>query len=167
MKNGKKEIVIYTDGGSLGNPGPGGWGAVLIYGDYRKELSGGFRLTTNNRMELTAAIEALKALKMPCKVMLYSDSKYLVDAVTLGWVYGWQKKNWKKKDGNALNPDLWQELLTLLKIHDVSFKWVKGHADNPGNELCDKLAKEAAAKPDLPADEYYELIKNGDGVKML
>ena len=160
MKDSKKEIIIYTDGGSLGNPGPGGWGAVLIYGSYRREISGGYRLTTNNRMELTAAIEALKALKMPCKVTLYSDSKYLVDAVTLGWVYGWQKKNWKRKGGKALNPDLWQELLKLLKIHDVSFKWVKGHADNPENERCDELAKAAAAMPGLPADKGYEQTIN-------
>ncbi len=160
MQERKKEIVIYTDGGSLGNPGPGGWGAVLIYGTCRKEISGGYRLTTNNRMELTAAIEALKALKMPCKVTLYSDSKYLVDAVSLGWVYGWQKKNWKRKGGKALNPDLWQELLNLLKIHNVSFKWVKGHADNPENERCDELAKAAASMPELPADKGYEQTIN-------
>ncbi len=160
----KKEIIIFTDGGCLGNPGPGGWGAVLSYGNYRKELSGGFRLTTNNRMELTAAIEALKALKMPCNVTLYSDSKYLVDAVNLHWIDSWQKKNWIRKQGPVLNPDLWQELLELLKIHDVKFVWVKGHADNPGNERCDELAKQAASQPNLPIDKNYEQVAENNSL---
>ena len=137
------EITIYTDGSALGNPGPGGYGAVLISGRFRKEVSQGYRLTTNNRMELLAAIEGLSALKQPCRVILTSDSKYLVDAVTKGWVYGWQKKGWKKSDNSpALNVDLWERLLPLLKYHEVEFVWVKGHAGHPENERCDRLAVE-------------------------
>lgn len=147
-----KEIIIYTDGACEGNPGPGGYGAVLIFGKHRKEISGGFRLTTNNRMELTAVIEALKALKEPCKVKLYSDSEYVVNAMTLGWVQKWIKKRWKK----VKNPDLWKQLVELTAKHRVEFIWVKGHAGIPENERCDKLAVEALHLPGLPADEIYE-----------
>lgn len=137
----KKEVQLFTDGACSGNPGPGGWGAILRYKGQEKELSGGEPMTTNNRMELLAAIEGLSALKQPCRVTLTSDSKYLVDAITKGWVYGWQKKGWKKSDNSpALNVDLWERLLPLLKYHEVEFVWVKGHAGHPENERCDRLA---------------------------
>lgn len=136
-----KKVTIYTDGACRGNPGKGGWGAVLMYGGKVKEMSGGDAETTNNKMELTAAIEALKALKEPCEVELYSDSKYLTDAVNKDWVYSWQKKGWKKSDGKpALNVDLWEKLLELMSVHKVTFIWVKGHNGTPYNERCDELA---------------------------
>ncbi|MBQ4556412.1 MAG: ribonuclease HI [Clostridia bacterium] len=142
-----KKVDIYTDGACKGNPGPGGYGAVLVYGGHEKEFSGGEANTTNNRMELLAAIVALSALKEPCEVTLTSDSKYLVDAVTKKWVYGWREKGWKKSDGKmALNIDLWEELLTLLDIHKVTFNWIKGHAGHPYNERCDTLAVKEAEK---------------------
>ena len=137
----QKRIEIFTDGACSGNPGPGGWGAILRWNGVEKELSGGAPETTNNRMELTAAVEALSALKEPCRVVLCSDSKYLIDAVTKRWVYAWQKNGWIKSDKKpALNADLWQKLLPLLEIHDVSFVWVKGHNEHPENERCDRLA---------------------------
>ena len=136
-----KHVSIYTDGACRGNPGRGGWGAVLVYNGVEKELSGGEAMTTNNRMELTAAIEALSALKEPCRVTLTSDSKYLVDAITQGWAASWRARGWKKADKSpALNPDLWEKLLVLLERHDVEFVWVKGHDGHPYNERCDKLA---------------------------
>lgn len=136
-----KKVEIYTDGACSGNPGKGGWGAVLVYNKSEKQLSGANPDTTNNRMELTAVIEALKALKEPCEVTLTTDSKYVCDAINKGWVYSWQKKGWKKSDGKtALNIDLWQELLTLLEKHKVEFVWVKGHAGHKYNEICDALA---------------------------
>ncbi len=136
-----KTVEIYTDGACSGNPGPGGWGAVLKYGAYEKELSGGAAETTNNRMELMAVIEALRQLKEPCIVELHSDSKYVIDALSLGWVYGWQKKGWIKSDKKpALNVDLWETLLTLLAPHEMRYHWVKGHADNDYNNRCDALA---------------------------
>ncbi len=134
-------VQIYTDGACSGNPGPGGWGAVLLYGQHEKQLSGGEANTTNNRMELTAVIEALSLLKRPCRVTLTTDSKYVADSVTKGWVYGWQKRGWKKSDGkDAINVDLWQRLLPLLQTHEVTFVWIKGHAGHKYNEICDKLA---------------------------
>ena len=137
----KKFVEIFTDGACSGNPGPGGWGAVLRFGEREKELCGGEKETTNNRMELTAVIEALSKLKEPCKVKLTTDSKYVCDAVTKGWVYGWQKNGWKKADKKpALNVDLWEKLLPLLKTNEVEFCWVKGHAGHPENERCDTLA---------------------------
>ncbi|MBD5142670.1 MAG: ribonuclease HI [Ruminococcus sp.] len=137
----KKQVEIFTDGACSGNPGAGGWGAVLRYEEHEKELSGGEANTTNNRMELTAVIQALKALKIPCAVKLTTDSKYIVDSVTKKWVYSWKKRNWIKSDGKqALNIDLWEQLLPLLAKHEVSFIWVKGHAGHPENERCDKLA---------------------------
>ncbi len=135
------KVEIYTDGACSGNPGPGGWGAVLIYGAHEKQLSGGEPETTNNRMELTAVIEALSLLKRPCQVTLTTDSKYVSDSVTKGWVYGWKKRGWKKGDGKpALNADLWEKLLPLLERHEVRFVWIKGHAGHKYNEICDSLA---------------------------
>lgn len=136
-----KKIEIYTDGACSGNPGKGGWGAVLVYNGNERELKGGEKETTNNRMELTAVISALKALKEPCEVSLTTDSKYVCDAVNKGWVYSWQKNGWKKADKKpALNVDLWEQLLPLLETHNVVFNWVKGHNGHPYNERCDKLA---------------------------
>lgn len=138
-----KFVEIFTDGACSGNPGPGGWGAVLRYNGHEKELSGGERDTTNNRMELTAVIKALEQLKEPCKVMLTTDSKYVSDGIGKGWAASWQQNGWRKADKKpALNPDLWERLLELLKIHDVTINWVKGHAGHPENERCDKLAVE-------------------------
>ncbi len=136
-----KSINIYTDGACSGNPGKGGWGAILVYKNNEKEISGGNDNTTNNRMELTAVIEALNILKEPCEVIITTDSKYVCDAVTKGWVYTWEKNGWKKPDKKpALNADLWEKLLLLLKKHKVTFNWVKGHNGHPYNERCDKLA---------------------------
>ena len=136
-----KKVEIYTDGACRGNPGKGGWGAALVYNGREKELSGGERETTNNRMELTAAIRSLAMLKEPCEVTLFSDSKYLIDAITKGWVYSWRSKGWRKADKSpALNVDLWEELLALLEKHKVNFIWVKGHDGHAYNERCDKLA---------------------------
>ena len=136
-----KTVTIYTDGACSGNPGPGGWGAVLRYQGKEKELSGGEAMTTNNRMELTAVIEALEALKEPCAVELWSDSKYVIDALEKGWAKGWQKKGWIKADKKpALNPDLWARLLELSETHELHCHWVKGHADNEFNNRCDALA---------------------------
>ena len=152
-----KHITIYTDGSSLGNPGPGGYGTVLRYNSHTKELSGGFRCTTNNRMEILAAIEALEALTQPCHVTLHTDSQYLVNSVTKGWARRWQRNGWmRNKKEKAINPDLWERLLTLLKTHQVEFVWVRGHAGNAGNERCDRLAREAAEQPDLPPDPGYQ-----------
>ena len=138
-----KTVVIFTDGACSGNPGPGGWGAILRYKGVEKELSGGEPETTNNRMELTAVISALSALKEPCDVQLYSDSKYIIDAVTKGWAKSWKAKGWIKGDKKpALNSDLWDTLLSLLDKHTVEFIWVKGHAGHPENERCDTLAVE-------------------------
>ncbi len=136
-----KQVEIFTDGACSGNPGPGGWGAVLRYNGREKELSGGETNTTNNRMELTAVIEALNCLKEPCKVTLTTDSKYVSDGIGKGWAESWQQNGWRKADKKpALNPDLWERLLKLLKIHDVTINWVKGHAGHPENERCDELA---------------------------
>ena len=136
-----KQVTVYTDGACSGNPGPGGWGAILRYGAHEKEISGGAASTTNNRMELTAVIEALRLLKEPCLVELWSDSKYVIDALEKGWARSWQKRGWVKGDKKpALNPDLWEELLALTDRHTVRCHWVKGHADDPYNERCDRLA---------------------------
>ncbi len=136
-----KQIEIYTDGACSGNPGPGGWGAVLVYNGKEKELSGSEKETTNNRMELTAVIMALNALNQPCEVKLTTDSKYVCDAVNKGWVYSWRKNGWRKSDKKpALNVDLWKELLSLLEKHEVEFIWVKGHNGHKYNEICDALA---------------------------
>ena len=135
-----KEVCLYTDGACRGNPGKGGWGAILLYGKHERELSGGEAETTNNRMELTAAIEGLSALKEPCAVKLYSDSKYIVDAFLLGWVHSWKKQGWRRGRDELKNPDLWAKLYSLTEIHEVEFIWVKGHNGHDYNERCDKLA---------------------------
>lgn len=136
-----KTITIYTDGACSGNPGPGGWGAVLLYGEYRKELSGGAANTTNNRMELTAVLEALTLLKEPCTVELYSDSRYVIDGLSKGWAKGWQARGWQKADKKpALNPDLWEKLLEQAGRHTLRYHWVKGHAETEENNRCDELA---------------------------
>jgi len=150
-------ISIYTDGASRGNPGPGGYGVVMKYGDHRKEISEGFRMTTNNRMELLSVIVALETLKKhESQVTIYSDSKYVVDSVEKGWLVGWEKKNFAKKK----NPDLWKRFLIIYRKHKVKFVWVKGHASNVENNRCDELAVEAALGRDLKVDTGYE---NGDG----
>lgn len=151
---------MYTDGAASGNPGPGGFGTVLISGPHRKELSGGFKLTTNNRMELLAVIEGLEALKNPgCDVTIYSDSKYVVDAVEQRWVFGWEKISFKNKK----NPDLWRRFLNIYRKHQVKFVWVKGHANIPGNELADQLAVAASQGKNLPDDKGYleQEMQNG------
>ncbi|MDY0019295.1 MAG: ribonuclease HI [Anaerolineae bacterium] len=150
-------VVIFTDGSALGNPGPGGYGIVLRYKEYRKELSGGFRRTTNNRMELLACIKGLEALKTKCPVVLYSDSRYVVNGITLGWAKRWRARGWyRTKTEKAENYDLWARLLELCEQHPVSFRWVKGHAGSLENERCDELATTAARQPGLPPDVAYE-----------
>ncbi|MFC4991126.1 ribonuclease HI [Rubritalea tangerina] len=152
-----QKVMIYTDGSSLGNPGPGGYGAVLLYGEHRKELSGGFLKTTNNRMELMAAIVGLEALKKPCVVELVSDSKYVVDAMRLGWIRGWKMKGWSRGPSKPLkNADLWQRLERAQEKHQVTWTWVKGHAGHEHNERCDALAVAAAEGGELPEDVGYE-----------
>jgi len=141
-----KKVTIYTDGACSGNPGPGGWGAILMYGTNQKELSGGEPSTTNNRMELTAVITALEALKEPCDVMLFTDSQYVANAINLGWLESWQIKGWKRKGGEVKNPDLWIKLVPMLEKHSITFEWVKGHADNEYNNRCDELAVEESRK---------------------
>ncbi len=153
----QKSVTIHTDGACLGNPGPGGYGAVLDYQGTRRELSGGFRLTTNNRMELLAVIVALETLKEPCRVSVYSDSQYVVDAIEKGWARRWKANGWKRnKKEAAINPDLWERLLNLTDKHAVTFRWVRGHAGNVENERCDELAVAAAKGPSLEADTVYE-----------
>lgn len=143
----RKKVIIYTDGACSGNPGPGGYGIILQYGEHRKEMSAGFDNTTNNRMELLGVITALEALKQPCDVDLYSDSKYVIDAVTKGWAQKWRSKGWMRTPKEpAKNPDLWERLLDLLEMHSVTFHWVKGHAQNANNNRCDELAVAAWKK---------------------
>ena len=155
-------ISIYTDGACINNPGPGGYGVVLLDGSRRRELSGGYRRTTNNRMEMLAAIVGLEALKTRCQVTLYSDSQYLVNAVEKGWAKKWRANGWRRGRGEkALNPDLWERLLALCDRHDVEFRWVPGHAGIPENERCDRLAAEAARQPGLPVDEGYKAHRPG------
>ncbi len=136
-----KTVILYTDGACSGNPGPGGWGAILEYKGHEKELSGGEKSTTNNRMELTAVIEGLQAQKESCVVELYSDSKYVIDGLSKGWAASWRKNGWRKADKKpALNPDLWETLLNLTENHEMRYHWVKGHAENPKNNRCDEMA---------------------------
>lgn len=157
MSDELKKVTIYTDGACIGNPGPGGYGVVLLHRNRRKELSGGYRRTTNNRMELTAAIVGLRALEGLCAVTLHTDSRYLVDAVTKGWAARWRANGWMRtKRDPALNPDLWAQLLDLCDQHQVEFVWVRGHAGDPENERCDQLAWQAARRRGLPPDEGYE-----------
>ena len=162
-----KEVTIYTDGACRGNPGPGGYGCVLRCGPHNKELSGGFRKTTNNRMEIIAAVKALEALKYPCRIKLYSDSKYVVNAIEKGWAKRWKANNWRRtKNETAKNPDLWDKLLLLCSKHDIEFKWVKGHASNKFNNRCDELAVEAATKENLPTDENFEAEEKALEIKI-
>lgn len=161
-------VTIYSDGSSRGNPGPGGYGTILHYVDragvlHEATLSEGFRLTTNNRMELLGAIKGLEALNRPCRVEIISDSKYLTDAFNLKWIEGWQKKNWRKADKSpVLNVDLWERLLDAMKNHEVTFTWIKGHAGHEENERCDRMAVESAEGEDLKEDKLYELNGGGD-----
>ena len=142
-----KQVNVYTDGACSGNPGPGGWGAILEYKGTRKELSGGEAQTTNNRMEMTAVLRALEALKEPCRVVLCSDSKYVIDALSKGWAKKWRANGWKRGDKKpALNPDLWEQLLNACERHELQYQWIKGHAGHPENERCDELAVEQAAR---------------------
>ena len=153
----KKHVIIYTDGACIGNPGPGGYGAVLIFGEQRRELSGGYRRTTNNRMELMGPIKGLEALNQTCRVTLHSDSQYVVRGIEMGWAKRWRGNGWKRnRREQAVNPDLWGRLLDLCENHEVEFQWVRGHAGDVENERCDQLAVQAAHAKDLPADEGYE-----------
>lgn len=156
----QKKVTIYTDGSCIGNPGPGGYGVVIQYGTHRKELSGGYRMTTNNRMEVTAAIKALEALKEPCEAQLFSDSAYLVNAMTKGWARSWKAKGWRRpRNATVENVNLWEELLLLCDKHKVRFCWVEGHAGIEDNERCDKLALTAAKLTNLPEDTGYKPVK--------
>lgn len=151
-----KQVTIYTDGGARGNPGPGGFGAILLFGRHRKELKGAFEHTTNNRMELLAAISALELLNEPCKITLHSDSKYLIDTMTKNWLRGWKSRGWVKADRQAvLNRDLWQRLDQTTAGHSITWKWVKGHAGNPLNERCDELVHEAINAGKFLVDQGY------------
>ncbi len=152
-----KNVTIYTDGACTGNPGPGGYGIILHYGEKRREVSAGFRLTTNNRMELMAAIVGLKTLRYRCAVTICTDSQYLVKGITLGWAKRWRANGWKRTPTEkAVNADLWSELLDLCALHAVTFEWVKGHNNHPENERCDRLAVLAAQEKDLPRDTGYD-----------
>jgi len=151
-----KHVTVYTDGACLGNPGPGGYCAILLYQGHRRELSGGYGRTTNNRMEMMAAIVGLEALKEKCQVTLFSDSEYLVKAMSNGWAWRWRANGWKRsKREKVLNPDLWERLLRLCEYHEVQFNWVKGHARTRENTRCDELAVKAAQQPNLPRDDGY------------
>ncbi len=153
-----KYVIIFTDGACIGNPGPGGFGVVISCQNHRRELSGGYRRTTNNRMEILAAIVGLEDLKERCHVTLYSDSEYTVKAIAQGWAQRWKANNWKRnKSEKALNSDLWNRLLGLCDYHQVEFKWVRGHNGNKENERCDQLAMQAAKRADLPTDKGYEV----------
>jgi len=151
-----KEVVVYTDGGARGNPGPGGYGAIVTFGKFRKELKGAFDHTTNNRMELMGVISALELLKEQCAVTVHSDSKYVVNAMLKGWLVGWKKRGWKKSDKKpVLNQDLWKRLDAVASEHEMTWKWVKGHAGNPLNERCDELVHEAIDEGKLMIDQGY------------
>jgi ribonuclease HI len=154
--DGLKHVVIYTDGACLGNPGPGGYGVVLLHGKDRIEFSRGFRLTTNNRMEMLACIVGLQALKGPCAVTLYSDSQYVINSMTKGWALRWKKNRWKRNGEDVPNADLWEKMLALCDRHKVRFNWVRGHAGNKENERCDQLARQAALGFDKAIDSVYE-----------
>jgi ribonuclease HI len=157
MTTDRKSVVAFTDGACSGNPGPGGYGVILQYGAHRRELSGGFRRTTNNRMELIAAITALDTLKEPCDVTLFCDSEYVVNGITKGWARGWRAKRWRRSENKIVpNWELWKRLLELCDRHRVSWQWVRGHAGHEENERCDELAVEAAAGENLPSDSGYE-----------
>lgn len=162
----KPHVEIYTDGGCEPNPGKGGYGAVLLHPKKRAETSGGFRLTTNNRMEIFAVIKGLEMLKQPCRVTLYSDSEYVVNAMTKGWIESWKRKQWwHSKTERVPNRDLWEQLAALCAKHEVEFRWVRGHAGNPENERCDQLSMAALRGPNLPADEAYETKPDPEAVR--
>lgn len=163
-----KKVTLYTDGACSGNPGPGGYGVVLLYGSHRKELCGGYRRTTNNRMELLAVIRGLEALKERCGVALYSDSRYVIDALAQGWARRWRANGWRRnrRGDPAINPDLWGRLLDLCDAHEISYHWVKGHAGDAENERCDQLSTAALARPGLPADEVYERTERGTAASL-
>lgn len=164
MNDNIPQVEIFTDGACSGNPGPGGYGAILRHGGRTKEISGGYRHTTNNRMELTAVIRSLQTLKKPCRITLYSDSKYIVDAMNLGWVNKWMRAGWVKTDRAPVkNVDLWKKLIDLLKIHTVTWVWVKGHSDNELNSRCDELAVCAYKEDNLEPDLQYEEEQNYRG----
>jgi ribonuclease HI len=157
----RKHVTIYTDGACLGNPGPGGYGIVLMFMKHRREISLGYRETTNNRMEVLAAIVGLEAINELCRVTLFSDSQYLVNAMSKGWAQRWQANGWKRnKKERALNPDLWERLLAVCERHDVEFKWVRGHAGNEENECCDRLATHAAEASATEIDSVYESLSS-------
>lgn len=157
----KKHVIIYTDGACTGNPGPGGYGVVLIYGEHRRELSGGYRRTTNNRMELMGPIKGLEALNQSCRVTLHSDSQYVVEGIEKGRAKRWRGNGWmRNKRERAVNPDLWGKLLDQCENHEVEFRWVRGHAGDVENERCDQLAVQAAHRNDLSVDEGYETPSN-------
>ncbi|MDA7882088.1 ribonuclease HI [Akkermansiaceae bacterium] len=164
-----KKIVVYTDGGARGNPGPGGYGAILTFGKHRRELNGAYDHTTNNRMELMAVISALESLNEPCEVLLHSDSKYVIDALTKNWLKGWKRKGWIKSDKKpVLNQDLWRRLDAVASQHEMTWKWVKGHAGNPLNERCDELVHEAIDAGNLLEDQgYLDQQRASDGGKLL
>lgn len=152
-----KHVTIYTDGSSRGNPGPGGFGCLLIYNNQQREISGGFAKTTNNRMEIMAALRGIESLKEPCEVTLYSDSKYLIDTMAKGWIHGWKKKGWSRGPNKPLkNIDLWQRMSQTIQGHKIQWKWVKGHAGHAENERCDELATAAADRRGNPADEGFK-----------
>ena len=162
---GRKEVTIYADGACMGNPGPGGYGVIITYGERQRELSAGYRLTTNNRMEILGCIAGLSALKEPCNVTIYSDSRYVVNTMTKSWAIRWKKNEWKRKDASgetkdALNKDLWIQMLELCDKHSVQFKWIRGHSGNEGNERCDALARAAAGAGSLGVDAEYENPKH-------
>ncbi|MGA7615241.1 MAG: ribonuclease HI [Thermoanaerobaculia bacterium] len=150
------DVTIYTDGACRGNPGPGGWGAVLLFAGHRREIAGGHLETTNNRMEMLAVITALRTLKRPCRVTVHSDSRYVVDAMSKGWAKKWRARGWRRNaKEHAANPDLWGALLDLCETHEVRFEWVRGHAGDPENERCDALAVDASCREDLTPDPGY------------
>ena len=150
-------VIVYTDGACIGNPGPGGYGIVILHNGERRELSSGFRHTTNNRMEMLAAVVALENFGARARVLLHSDSRYVVDAIEKGWARKWKANRWMRNAKEpAINPDLWERMLTVVDLHDVRFQWVRGHAGNPENERCDVLATSAARRGGWPADESYE-----------
>ena len=152
---------MFSDGACLGNPGPGGYGVILAYGEHRRELSGGFRKTTNNRMELTAAIRGLDALKERCTVRIVSDSAYLVNPIAKRWAFGWRSRSWRRAGTLIPNADLWDQILRLIEFHQVSVEWTRGHAGHPENERCDLLARTAASGSNLPPDAGYENVGIG------
>ena len=152
-------VIIYTDGACLGNPGPGGWACILTHGSHRKEMCGGYKFTTNNRMELYAAIHGIDALKMPCQVEIVSDSQYLCKAIQLGWIYKWQANGFMKKGKPMPNHDLWRRISQQMMVHSITCSWVKGHSGHPENELCDAMAVKCASMPDLPPASQYGAIE--------